>query len=206
MTQCRVLPVLWVFIVGVLAGCQDDAPPPLLFNFHAIQEGKAYRSAQPSGPALESIINDYGVKTVVNLRGEHPGDAWYDEEAAVCRNRGVTLVSHAMSAGALPKPAVLRDLSKTLQTAEGPILIHCQGGADRSGAAAAMYRILVLGHDKTAAASELSPNYFHFAERMPCMDKLIELYQPTPEWLDWYEANYATLNCTSTTSVPAPSP
>ncbi len=57
----------------MVAGCQDDAPPPLLFNFHAVAEGKAYRSAQPSGHALESIFNDYGIKTVVNLRSEHPG-------------------------------------------------------------------------------------------------------------------------------------
>jgi len=169
---------------------------PLPPNLHVIEEGQAYRSDQPIADQLANIIDLYGIRTVVNLRGSNPGELWYDAEVEACEIMGVTLVDHAMSAGSLPSAELLGAITNTLLTAEYPVLIHCQMGADRTGAISAIYRMLVLGHERADALSELSPAYFHFRALYPCMDTLAELYEPGPEWLAEYAETVDDLVCT----------
>lgn len=177
-------------------GCKDKAPDkPILLNFHTIDEGKAYRSPQLSSEALSYVIDNYGIKTVVNLRGTNLGKPWYDAEAAVCRGKNVALVDHAMSSQALPSPELLEAILATLATAERPLLIHCESGADRTGAVAGLYRKAVLGQDTEAAMQELSPDYWHFRAKKPCMDTLVEMFEPGDNWLTTYTRNFDTLVC-----------
>ncbi len=158
-----------------------------LFNFHTVDPGRAYRSAQPDAAGLKAAISQLGLRTVLNLRGEHPGRDWYDAEKAVCDEMAVTLVSYPMSASSLPPADLLAGILDTLQTADYPMLIHCQAGADRAGAVSALYRMAILGHDKSAAAAEeLTPLRLHFRFATPCMDTLIEMFEPAPQWLTEY--------------------
>lgn len=186
-----------LYVTLAMAGCTEDGHPltPLPYNLHVLDEGRAYRSSQPTGAQLENIIDLYDIRTVVNLRGPNPGEGWYDDEAAVCARRGVALVDHPMSANALPSAELLSAVIDTLLSAEYPILIHCNGGADRSGAVSAIYRMLVQGADRAEALEQVSPRYFHFRAATPCMDTLAEHYEPAPEWLDWYAANVDQLTC-----------
>lgn len=179
-------------------GCGNDQTPvaaPILFNFHPIEDGQAYRSSQLSGEALSWVIDRYNVKTVVNLRGTNAGKPWYDEEVEACRAKNVALVDLPMSSQSLPSPDLLQSIVQTLRSSQYPILIHCESGADRTGAVSALYRIDVLHHDRTAALTELSPEYWHFRNKKPCMDKLAEIYEPTPEWMTQYERDYGQLSC-----------
>jgi protein tyrosine phosphatase (PTP) superfamily phosphohydrolase (DUF442 family) len=170
-------------------------PSAILANFGVIEEGVAYRSAQPDPEDLAAAVEVYGLRTVINLRGANPGDAWYDAEAGVCAELGITLVDHPMSARSLPAPDLLAAVIQTLETAEPPVLIHCQAGADRTGAVAAIYRMLIMGHDKADALSELTPQHLHFRAFTPCMDALAEMYEPAPAWLDEYAARFDELDC-----------
>ena len=52
-------------------------------NFHTVEEGALYRSAQLSADELQTAIRDHGIKAILNLRGAHPGEPWYDGEVAV---------------------------------------------------------------------------------------------------------------------------
>lgn len=189
---------LWLIACAATA-CVPGAPVPpgtlLPPNFHVLEDGKAYRSGQPSGDQLRSAIDALGLRTVLNLRNSHPGTAWYDEEAAACGDTGVTLVSVPMSAQSLPPPEVLAKVVETLQTAEYPLLIHCQAGADRTGATSAIYRMIIDGWPREQALGELSPLYFHLRALAPCMDVLTEMYQPDPAWMEWYAANWQQLSC-----------
>jgi len=168
----------------------------LPFNFHTIEELQAYRSAQPTGDQLVTIIERFSIKTVINLRGPNAGQAWYDTELSVCEAMGVTQVDHRMSAQSLPAPETLEAVIETLLTAEYPILIHCKGGADRTGLVSVIYRMLVLGHDKSEALAELSFDFYHFRPATPCMDTVAEAYQPTDDWLDQYADTFEQMTCT----------
>src|SRR6516162_8849371 len=49
-------------------------------NFHAVIPGQVYRCGQLSGEALEKVIAEHHIRTVVNLRGSSPPLPWYLEE------------------------------------------------------------------------------------------------------------------------------
>jgi len=132
---------------------------------------------------LNLVFDEHGIRTIVNLRGENEQDAWYRNERAAAEKAGVTLVDIRMSAGQLPSRDALLLLYDTFQTAEYPILIHCQSGADRTGAASAIWRMVVRGDTREAARVELSLVYGHFEARHPEMDQLVEMFQPDRDWI-----------------------
>jgi protein tyrosine/serine phosphatase len=67
-----------------------------------------------------------------------------------------------MSANREPNEALLTRLIETLRTVEMPVVIHCEGGADRTGLAAALYELLVMGRSAEVASAQLSFRYGHF--------------------------------------------
>lgn len=175
----------------VFAGCGViPAPPaesgrelPPLDNLHVVEAGQAYRSAQLDAATLTIVVETYGIRTVINLRGENAGQPWYDDEVATCQSLGVTHVDIRMSANALPPRAELLKLYDTFLSAEYPILMHCQAGADRAGAAAAIWRMLVMGDDRATASQQLSLEYGHIAVVTPEMDQLVAMFQPARNWI-----------------------
>ncbi len=173
------------FILGCGMGVFDNYAPLTVFdNFHAIEDGVAYRSAQLDPQTLELVFQQYGIRTVINLRGRHEEQTWYRNEQAVADAAGVMLVDVEMSADRLPSREVLLQLYDTFLTAEYPILIHCQAGADRTGAAAAIWRMVVRGDPREAAAAELCPGYGHFEAVHPEMDRLVRIFQADREWIE----------------------
>ena len=204
-----VLPVI------ATSACKKDhlSEDELPSNFHTLDSGRAYRSSQPTDQQLKDLIDVYKIRTVINLRGPNPGQPWYDAEAATCTAKGVKLVNHRMSARALPPPDVLKGIVETLQTAEYPILIHCSGGADRTGAVSAIYRMLIQHQDRETASQELAYEFGHLSDFSPWMDTLVAVYEPKPEWLAWYAANVEHIRCVispdsapATSSAPASEP
>jgi protein tyrosine/serine phosphatase len=164
----------------------DDLPA----NFHTVADGAAYRSAQPSGDQLEAIFQRYGVKTVINLRGVDSDADWWKEERDACENNGVALVNIGMNPKSLPSREDLLALFDTFQSAAGPILIHCKAGADRTGAAATIWRMVVAGDPKEQAKSELSFAYLHLSSATPHMDFLVDIFQADRNWiLNDYDPN-----------------
>ena len=194
----RARPVGFGVVLILTASCIDVIPSDEdvpIFNFHTLDPGRAYRSAQPDPEGLRVAIERLGLRTVINLRGAHPGEAWYDDEQAVCDEIGATLIDLPMSAQSLPPAEVMAGIESALETADYPILIHCQMGADRTGAVAAIYRMLILGEDEAQALEELTPATFHFRYLRPCMDRLAEVFEPTADWLTWYAANVDQIVC-----------
>lgn len=188
--------VAFVIVIGL--SCTNDGLPiisPLPFNFQVAEDGRVYRSAQPSADQLALTADWFGIRTVLNLRGENPEEPWYVDEERVCREKGLTLVNIPLSMSRLPTAEQLRTVVQTLQTAEYPMLIHCQGGADRTGMVSAIYAMLILGQERGEALKQLSPEYLHYRFRAPCMDVLAELYEPTDAWLEWYEEQFEQLTC-----------
>ena len=51
-------------------------------NFHPVIAGELYRSSQPSAATIAELQKQFGIKTIINLRGNNGGHHWYDQEVA----------------------------------------------------------------------------------------------------------------------------
>jgi protein tyrosine/serine phosphatase len=182
--------VVWLpLIAGLLIpGCglgeaDDYAPLTVTDNFRVIEDGQAYRSAQLDASTLRLVVRQYGIRTVINLRGENAVAVWYQRERATAEELKLKLVDIPLSAHRLPSRANLLQLYDTFKAADGPILIHCSAGSDRTGAAAAIWRMVVRGEPRAAAVRELSLLNGHFAQACPEMDQLVRIFQPSRDWI-----------------------
>jgi protein tyrosine/serine phosphatase len=146
-------------------------------NFHVVDQGKVYRSAQLTGSELEDAITKYKINTIINLQGKNPDEQWYIEEQNVTRKYGVKLIDIAMSTESIPQKQSLIKLLEAFASAPRPILIHCRAGADRSGEAAALYQIEYMGKSKEEALKMLHPKYLHLSLFVPAKKYFVNLYQ-----------------------------
>lgn len=174
--------VLWslggaALLIGVFLGIQQ-----LIGNLHTVVPGQLYRSAQVDAEDLADIKATYGIKTVINLRGasNHP---WYQAEIAESTRLGLNHIDFGLSAGReLTQPQV-EQLIAIMREAPKPILVHCQGGSDRSGIAAALYVAAISKGGEEAAEWQLSLFYGHFPFPFApawAMDETFERIEP---WL-----------------------
>jgi protein tyrosine phosphatase (PTP) superfamily phosphohydrolase (DUF442 family) len=131
-------------------------------NFHAVKAGVLYRSAQLDDAELQAVVQQHGIKSVLNLRGANPGSPWYDREIAESRALGLVHYDYALSARRFVTPRQIADILEILRKAPKPLLIHCMSGADRSGLVAALYRYAVAGASAAEADQQLSLFYGHF--------------------------------------------
>mgnify|MGYP002826574448 CR=1 FL=1 len=128
-------------------------------NFHDLGGGM-YRSSQPSPAQIRRYQRRFGLKTVINLRGESEFGS-YALEVAVCEQLGIAFHDAKLFSRGAPSRTRIHRLKDLFDSIEYPALMHCKSGADRAGIAAALYRILRLGHPVEAALSELHWRYGH---------------------------------------------
>lgn len=166
--------------LGYLNGLQISG------NFHPVVDGQAYRSAQPKGDDLDRYHQAYGIKTVINLRGQSDGSKWYDEEIAASERLGITHVNFRMSANRELSQDDAKALVQLMDGAEKPILIHCKAGSDRSGLASALYVAAVERGSEKDAEGQISLKYGHISLPLSstfAMDRTFEFLEP---WLGYH--------------------
>ena len=147
-------------------------------NFHEVEKGVLYRSSWLGAEGLEKAIARYGVKSVLNLCGEQPGDAWYDGETKVARRHGISFRSLAFSAKNELDAKQVAELVEALRDAPKPLLIHCRAGSDRTGLACAIY-VAWRGGSYRDACEQLSLYYGHFpyfGSKSVAMDVTLERF------------------------------
>ena len=172
-------------IVAVLAVTGLEASRVFLGrNLHTVLPGRVYRCAQPSARDLEREVKDYGIRTVVNLRGCSFPLPWYLEESRATQALDIAQEDICFSAGRLPSPTELRRFVEVLDHAEYPLLLHCRRGADRTGMASAIVALLQTQQSFREARSQLSLRYGHVALGNPSfLDQFLALYA------DWLRAH-----------------
>ena len=99
-------------------------------------EPDLYRSARPESAGFQEL-EKLGVKAVLDV--ESPAD----EGAA--KDTKLKLYHVPMNAFGLRDESVLEAMRILSDPANRPIVIHCQHGADRTGAMMALYRVVVQG-------------------------------------------------------------
>ncbi len=131
----------------------------LTANFATIGNVQAYRSAQMHGWGLAKTVRDHKIRTVLNLRGQHPEQSWYRAERSAALREGATLVDVALSSCEWMSRSQIRTLVNVLQTSEKPILIHCWRGSERTGIASAFLTLLRDGSTLDEARAQFSLQY-----------------------------------------------
>jgi protein tyrosine/serine phosphatase len=145
-------------------------------NFATVVPGKIYRSGQPSEAQLEEWIQEYGLKGILCLRFVVPP---YEKKLAA--HYGIKLYHIPFSA----KKGLGEALWKTIRSiltdeSNLPILVHCQGGGDRSGIVTALYRVEVQGWPLEKALREMNRHY-HISLQYPALrEQLRERFQEGP--------------------------
>jgi hypothetical protein len=124
-------------------------------KIYPVIESRIYRSAQLSDNALEKIINEKGIRTILNLRGKDTDSSWYADESRMAGDMNVKLFDVRLLSDELPRYRKLAAILFILQTAEKPILIHCRRGADRAGLVSA----LALALEQDSPLSEVKKQF-----------------------------------------------
>lgn len=132
-----------------------------LYNFHCVIPHQVYRSAQLSAFSLNVLSHFTKLKTIVNLRGEHPTAHWYQAEQAYASQHHIRLINVPLNATHLPNQQEMQTLTEALLNAPKPLLLHCQGGADRSGLVSAM-ALLLSQSELAPARKQFSWRYYAF--------------------------------------------
>ena len=142
-------------------------------NFRAvkggrIKEGVLYRSSSPIDPFMErdkyadDCLRKYGIKTIVNLNNhyddtakfENYRDTYYSKLNVLFLNSNADITSYNFG------KCVLRAM-KFINESEGPYLIHCMEGQDRTGAVCAIFASL-LGASKNELIEDFMKTYENF--------------------------------------------
>lgn len=155
-------------------------------NFHVVEEGVLYRSSQPTTEQIISYHEQYGIKSIINLRGENAGRAWYDAETRTAQSLGIKHINFRMSSRQILTQDKALALIEVLKTAPKPVLVHCYGGADRSGLASALFLAAVANKGEEESEDQISFRFGHlsipFLSSAYAMDQTFENMEP---WLGY---------------------
>lgn len=124
-------------------------------NLHRVS-ATLYRSAQPDMAGFALLERHLGIKTTVSLRAFH-------FDAPLMRHTKIKLVSIRIHTWNIKTTEIVAAL-RAIREAEkhGPVLLHCQHGADRTGMISALYRILYQEWSKDAALAEMQSDTFGY--------------------------------------------
>ena len=126
---------------------------PGLPNLHKVSDD-LYRGGQPDAEGFRQL-KAMGIKTVLDLRAGHS-----DREAL--GDTGLASEHISMNAWHAEDEDVVAFLKIVTDKSRTPVFVHCQFGADRTGAACAAYRVVVCGWSKDEAIREMTEGGFHF--------------------------------------------
>ena len=152
-------------------------------NLGVVDEGRAYRSAQPTG-ALPALIASKHLATVLNLRGGSDADPWYAAEVAATRRLGVDFYDLPLVATARPTRKQLLTVLDVLGRCKYPLLIHCKSGSDRTGLVSALYLMSRRNVPPEQAEDAFSLYYGH----VPILGTR-HLHEPFREYADWLRSH-----------------
>ncbi len=152
----KIFPFLLIIII-VASPALADAPNrpfgwavpiqlPGVPNLHKINDN-LYRSAQPTKQGMKNL-KQLGIKTIINLRTFH-------SDTDEIRGTGLLDEQSSVKTWHIEDEDVIRVLIIIREKENGPFLIHCQHGADRTGVMSAMYRIVEQGWSKDEAIEEM---------------------------------------------------
>lgn len=123
-------------------------------NLHRVSD-MLYRCAQPTPNGLRQLER-LGIRTVLSLR------AFHAQHRVSSSDTGLRFRRLPMKSWFPRQKDAMRFLSLATSAADTPLLVHCQHGADRTGAMCAVYRVIVQGWSKAEAIREMTGGGYGF--------------------------------------------
>ena len=122
-------------------------------NLHRITDS-LYRSEQPTALGMKNL-EKLGIRTVINLR-------FFNSDEDEVKGTSLRTERTKILTWSIGDKHVVEVMKMLAKTENGPFLIHCQHGADRTGLMTAMYRILEQGWTPDEALKELTDGGFGY--------------------------------------------
>ncbi|MFU2328295.1 tyrosine-protein phosphatase [Pseudomonas sp. NFX98] len=164
MSLLRFFPAMYLSLVALFnlaPALADDGTSPrpaewaqsveVQYNLYQMSP-TLYRSGMPDQGAVP-LLKRLKVGTVITFLPE--------SDSRWLTTADITQVQLPYRTNHVDDADILKAL-RTIQTAEanGPVLLHCKHGSDRTGLIAAMYRVVVQGWSKEDALSEMTQGGF----------------------------------------------
>jgi len=159
------------------------------YNFAKVDEG-VYRSAQMLPWRLKKVIKKYGIKTVINLRGNNK-NFLYQLEKDICNELGVDYFNVSLLSRS-PEKIKKKELQKLVdifKNGKKPLLFHCKAGADRTGFAAVLWHVLNNKDVDWAIDKELNIKYLYFSFTKAGKIKQIFKMYNGDNFVEWFDKN-----------------
>jgi len=158
-------------------------------NVHPLVEGEAYRAAQLSPAQLDALVEEHGIKSIINLRGGNFDKDWYQDEVTWAAKNGIPHQNFALSSKREIDEKKAQALIETMKNAPKPVLIHCQHGADRTGIASALYIASIKKGSEAEADSQLALRFGHLPYRITGKDPMDVSYERLKKELGLFKEN-----------------
>ncbi len=137
-------------------------------NFGTVEAGRVYRSGYLEPHMLRRVVNEYGIRTIVDLGGSEPGSADSAAELAAAAEIGVRRYELGLTGEEDDDPAkYVQALRIMADEASQPVLVHCAAGADRTTAAVILYEHIVKGGDMAEALRTSIAEHRHDPQSNP---------------------------------------
>lgn len=170
---------------GLAAAYYADINLPY-WHFRTVEKGEFYRTSQLDGDQFRDAIDEYGIRTIVNLRDvpervvpDKKGRNWYAEESAAAKDKGIRLLDIPMKAGHPPSPEQIETLLSVMDDEKNrPFLIHCYHGSIRSAALEGLWRREYMGEDGERAVRRVESWGRNLRVDYPLIYEFIRDYVP----------------------------
>lgn len=182
------LTVVGVVIAGPL--CYAVHQNTHMRNFAVVEEGVLYRSGQLSPEALDQVVKERNIRTLLTLRtsrvtGKLPPDEWekdYCEAHGVQHVRIVPSVWSPDEKGDVPAEEAVQDFLRVMDDPKNyPVLVHCFAGIHRTGTMCAIYRMEFHAWPVDRAINEMQCYGFDPADLKKHIDGYLRSYVPRRE-------------------------
>lgn len=181
---------LWMSLIFV-----DHGFFRMMYNNFYPLSGDMYRLSHPSPHKIRKYQAQYGIKTIVNLRGPNKYGSYILEEET-CKKQGIELVNIRILSRDVPTKEQIFAFKEMFETITYPAMMHCKSGADRAGIASVLYLVFMHNTPVDEAMKQLARKYGHFkSNKTGILDHFFECYlafnahTPTP-FLDWVEHHF----------------
>lgn len=150
--------------VVVLAGMiwvWEDVVEDRVFpkRWGVVEDGLICRSGQLSATLVKRVLKQHGIKVIVDLTSEEPGDRDQKAERQAAEELGIEVKRFPLrgdGTGDIARYAGAVAAVVEAKRAGKPVLVHCAAGAQRTGGTIAFYRLLVEKKSPSFVVKEMA--------------------------------------------------